>query len=110
MDAILQFLNEPLAKMLLALVGGWLMKHSPEVSNKLIPVINTVIAVVVALAAGLFGPQDAHAGISSAAKHVGGWFANPFIYGTLISLLTTGVHSTAKNLWQLLKPRTPWSQ
>ena len=98
MDAILGFLNDPLVLTVIQLLFGLEIKRLPSlasVPNKLIPVLNGVLAILIKLG----GPGVAHAsGLGDSLRGFGGLLLD----AGLQTLLTTGVHSSAKNLWQNL--------
>lgn len=102
MDAILTFLNDPAAKVILAWIGGVLMKRNPAIPNKVIPVVNTAVAILVAVLAGMFGVQPAHASALGSLQAVAAWLTNPILYGLLTTLVATGAHSAVKNTGQLV--------
>lgn len=98
---------------IIQLVFGWLVKRWPALANwpnKLIPVFNAIIAVIIQIVAAL--TSVAHAADSLAVtalpqSHVGGhpgWWAlwhflQPVVMNTILS---TGIFSTAKNIKQHL--------
>lgn len=96
MDAIIGFLNNPFILTGLQLAFGLLIKKAPQLAawpNRLIPLFNGLLAVLVKLA----GPGTAEAGVFGLSA--GGLFSLILESGAQ-TLLTTGIHSSAKNFWQ----------
>ena len=98
MDALIGFLNNPVVLTGAQLLFGLAIKKVPALEawpNKLIPLFNGVLALLIKLA----GPADANAsGIGDALRG----FGSLALEAALQTLLTTGIHSSAKNVWQNL--------
>jgi hypothetical protein len=99
MDALLGSLNNPVVLLVVQLAFGLLVKRLPalaNVPNKLIPVLNALLAILIKLG----GPGVAGAGVF-------GWIAprlgDIVLQSLLQTALATGVHSSAKNVWQNIK-------
>lgn len=99
MDALIGALQNPLVLLLVQLVFGALVKKWSVLAswpNRLIPLFNAILAILINLA----GPGVANAGLFSKITPVLGQVILQAIGSTL---LATGVHSTAKNVWQSIK-------
>ena len=101
MDAVFGFLNNPVVLTLAQLLFGFAIKRLPAlegVPNKLIPLFNGVLALLIKLA----GPGEAHAsGLGDSLKG----FGSVVVDAAVQTLLSTGLHSTGKNFWQNLLTR-----
>lgn len=98
MDALIGAINNPLVLLLVQLGFGALVKKWSVLAswpNKLIPVFNLALAVLVKLA----GPGEANAGLFSA---VGKNLLPILVESVAQTLIATGVHSSGKNIWQSL--------
>lgn len=96
MDALIGALNNPLVLLVIQLIFGVLVKRWSALAawpNKLIPLFNFILAVLVKLG----GPGVANAGVFSV---IGANLGQILIQSAVQTLLATGVHSTSKNLWQ----------
>lgn len=90
---------EPLVIAVIQLLFGKLVKSWPALAslpNRLIPLVNFILAVLLKLAE----PAIANAaGIGSVVHGV----SNVLLSALVQTILTTGIHSSAKNLWQNVK-------
>lgn len=109
MDAFLGIINNPLVLTLVQLGFGVAIKKVPWLAawpNKLIPLFNGVLALLVKIAV-----PDADAGILGIdVKGAGGFLLNAVVEAAGQTLISTGIHSTGKNVWQqfvlaVLRPR-----
>jgi hypothetical protein len=99
MDALIGALNNPLVLLLVQLVFGALVKRWSALAawpNKLIPLFNFILAVLVKLG----GPGDANAGVFG---RILPGLGSILLQAAVQTVIATGVHSTAKNGWQNLK-------
>lgn len=84
---------------IIQLLFGKLVKSHPSLAsfpNKAIPVVNFILALLIKLAE----PVLANAGgLGSVLRGV----QNVALAALVQTLLTTGIHSTAKNVWQNVK-------
>jgi len=82
----------------LALIIGYFLKKNPKVQNGSIPFINFMLSMLGQL---LLDVSPASAGIFSGAfAHTVGQM---LLNSAMITLISTGSHSTAKNTWQLMR-------
>lgn len=103
MEGVVAILNHPLIVMAIQLGVGWAVKNQSGVVNKAIPLINYVVGVLVQLPGVAFQPAsdvNVSAGFLGAA---GSFFTNPLFTSLIYTLLSTGAHSSTKNVAQLLK-------
>lgn len=93
----------------LQLVFGFLIKKWPALKawpNRLIPIFNLVLAILIQLAQA--ATAHAQAGAAPAAHHPGWWAFWQFIQPVLLNtLLSTGIFSTGKNIVQQASGNTP---
>lgn len=90
---------ETLVLTIIQLLFGRLVKQWPALAslpNKLIPVVNFILAILIKLAE----PALANAaGLGSVVHGV----SNVLFSALVQTVLTTGLHSSSKNLWQSVK-------
>jgi len=99
LDALIGALQNPFVLLITQLVFGALVKKWSVLAswpNRLIPLFNALLAVLIKLA----GPGVAGAGVFGAIWPTLGTIVLQSLGQTL---LATGVHSTAKNVWQSVK-------
>jgi hypothetical protein len=83
---------------------GKLIKVNPKLANGIIFWVNWGVAIIANAGLKIVVPEAHAASTGSIAHTVGNTiFTNPFILGFIQSLFATGIHSTAKNTWQMLK-------
>lgn len=90
---------EPFIISLIQLAFGKLIKSHPALAsfpNKAIPVVNFILAVLIKLSEPVLANA---AGIGGLLRGVQGVLLPALIQ----TLLTTGIHSSAKNVWQNVK-------
>ena len=104
MEQLMSFLSNPQVLTVLGLVVGAILKWVPWFNNKLIPVVNFLIALLVHAGAGIVLPT--HAAFPGAQLASGVVLAGmaPFfseLWDALIqTAITTGLHSMYKNTKQ----------
>jgi hypothetical protein len=87
----------------LQLVIGKLIKTNPKLANGIIFWVNWGAAVIVNAGLKMIVPE-AHASVGGVAHDIGNIiFTNPIVLGFIQSLFATGIHSTAKNTWEMIK-------
>ena len=96
MDAVVGFLNNNIVLTVVQLVFGIAIKRLPALAawpNKLIPLFNGLLALLIKLG----GPGDAEAAVLGVS---GAGLLNLILEAGAQTLLTTGIHSSWKNVWQ----------
>ena len=102
MEVVASFINNPIVLTIVQLAFGFLVKKWATLAtwpNKLIPLFNAGLAVLVKLAA----PAEAHADTIAIAAVLGlkwDWLKAVLVEAVGQTLLSTGIHSTGKNLLQ----------
>jgi len=117
LGALLNGLNEPFVKTVLAAVGGWIINAHPKLVTKSIPFVLsagsialTLGQVLTAAANAMFPGYDAHTGSYIAAVAAQTGHATPlgalwgFILATVVPpVVAVGMHSLPKNLREWLR-------
>lgn len=106
---ILGYVDNPVAKYILTLVGGFILKANPDFPNRFIPILTGVCGLVITLAHGMF-PTAAPLPAANAVALASVVAVPASIFSTIgISLLhdwlipwlgAIGTHSAAKNTLQ----------
>lgn len=91
--------------LVIQLVMGKLIKTNPNLANGIIFWVNWVVAILVNAGLKMVLPTEAHAATVGSVAHGMGSiiFTNPIVLGFIQSLFATGIHSSIKNTWEMLK-------
>lgn len=81
---------------LIQLILGKFLKANPKIANGVIPWINAIIGAI----ANAIAPKIVHA---STGGDILSAISNPIVLGFIQSIIATGIHSTCKNTWQVIK-------
>lgn len=95
MEAVLGILNNPVVLTVVQILFGFAVKRWSVLAswpNKLIPLFNAVLALLIKLAV----PEAEAAGIGEAAKG----FGSLVLESVLQTIVSTGLHSSGKNFIQ----------
>lgn len=97
--------------LILQLVIGKVIKNNPNLANGIIFWVNWVVGILSNLGLRALAPSIASAGTLDSLSHSTSVahtiahtiFFNPFVLGFIQSVIATGLHSTTKNTWEMLK-------
>lgn len=94
-----------LVTLLLQLIVGKINKSNPKLANGLIFWINYVVGVISNVTINAIAPTPAHAATAGSVAHsvANTIFLNPFVLSFIQSIVATGIHSTTKNTWEMIK-------